>query len=507
MDKYKQLKINDKPSVLTYAHHAYIHAILENELCIGNELFEFKIENIDNFQWEICTSNVNLEYTDYGTMRVIGSPYAENESCSIMRLCASEDTITVELLKQLYTWAECIFSIVISDTPKLDESNYIKFQHVCSSGIGYKWINEYTNLKRKISFQLPIKMHLKRYNEVLYLYLINDENEFEMVFETILPSELMNKDLYIGVLADAGENQFYNWKYLNYIQLSYDELNGWLSVDYFNQPPKLYSYHNLHNFLEFTIIDLYEIDNVYLDICNFIEWQILMDKYVIIWLDEYYIPNRSSYKKNHYVHPNIVYGFDNNNFDILGYHVTLKKSKVSYDVFRKAYSNEAKNFTIQNIQYKPNNEMLRFDKTYMYNATQSYLKGLDLSTNYSNIISMSKLIYGLDILKILANTTSGNKKLFNDKRISYIIYEHNIIMKERLSFLEAKSFYPHIDYKYLTSQIDDIIEISTLLKNLVLKNTIRNGEEDNIIKKLRQLYEKELNFYTEFCELINPNIQ
>ena len=218
MKNYKTLKITDKPSVMTYAHHAYIHAILESDMCIGSTLFEFRIEDYDNYDWDICKSNVELERKKDDLFKIVGTKYGENEMCSIMRHLGLKDMLTVELIYQQYTHAECLFSIVISTDKNLN-NNIIKYQHVSSSGVGYKRDDKYVNLRHVIECCFPLKMRVQRETDKLNYYLMNEEGQWIQIYNSVLPKEMAGKPLFSGVYAKSDENQFYNWKYAIYIQL------------------------------------------------------------------------------------------------------------------------------------------------------------------------------------------------------------------------------------------------------------------------------------------------
>lgn len=503
MDSYKELKINKRPSVISFTHHSYLHAILESEQFIGEDLFRFKVKDYNNYAWNIDQNNVSLKCIGEDEFRVTASPFSEDEICSIMRLCDSQTFLSVELWQQLYTWSECSFSIVISEDQK-PKDNCIKFQHVSSSGISYKYLEECVKIRKTNECHMPIQLSIQRNNEMIYYRLLNDRNEWEDVYESTLPSEWRDRKLYIGILADAGENEFYNWKYSNYIQLRYRLNTRFISLDYYNITPKNANFHFLNNFFEFINIDPYEAESLYGGICNCIEWLISKNRYVGICLDEYYIPNREAYKRNHYIHQNIAFGYNkiSKTIKLLGYNIYLEECEISYHILEEAFTASAKESNLEVIEYKPNDILLTFNKQSFSNMIESYLYSQDTSINMSNIVGFRKEIYGLNVLRELLKP-ENKVDIVSDKRVSFIIYEHNLIMKERLKFLKEKNIYPNIDFDLLITEFDEILSLSICLKNLALKEFIRTGEENNILRTLKQLYENEIIFYTKFNTLIH----
>lgn len=505
MKNYKTLKITDNPSVMTYAHHGYIHAILESDMCIGPTLFKFRIEDYNSYNWDICESNITLEQKEGDIFSILGSKYGEYEMCSIMRPLGLRDVLTVELIYQQYTHAECLFGIVVSNNKDLQD-NIIKYQHVSSSGVGYKRGEEYVNLKHVTECYLPLKMKIKRDSDKLNYYLMNEQGEWIHVYNTILPMDMKEKPLFIGVCANADENQFYNWKYANYIQLSYNPHSTWLSVDYYNVPCRRYSYHYLHNFCEFFHVDSFEAENIFGDICRYVEWQLIHSRYVAIWLDEYYIPNREAYKRNKHIHQNLIFGYNSNTktFKMIGYNQKIQEAQVSYSIFKEAFYQGGHKYDIEVIKYKPNNEIFKFNKYNFYIMIESYLKGKNSNILFGNVITEHEATFGLDIYKELINTVHGNNTITKDIRVSYIIYEHNQIMKERLIYLKEKAIFPNINFDDLIDEFNNILSLSMLLKNLVIKNNVKNGGEKNIVVKLKALYQMEIDFYTRFLLMIKP---
>ncbi len=93
-------------------------------------------------------------------------------------------------------------------------------------------------------------------------------------------------------------------------------------------------------------LNTHSIDNYILTDCNIninqvITHSLMRDNYMVCHLDEFYVPSRPSYQKEHYFHENMIYGFDNNKkeYDILGYDhkgVFFNSSKISFDAFEQA---------------------------------------------------------------------------------------------------------------------------------------------------------------------------
>ena len=80
---------------------------------------------------------------------------------------------------------------------------------------------------------------------------------------------------------------------------------------------------------------LYDILDIFVDIRDFIKYCIDHYFYPSIGIDEYYVPKRHSYKKEHYQHYNLFYGYDDERkvFKLMGYSKNSKPviSEISYE--------------------------------------------------------------------------------------------------------------------------------------------------------------------------------
>jgi hypothetical protein len=61
-----------------------------------------------------------------------------------------------------------------------------------------------------------------------------------------------------------------------------------------------------------------------IDILAYTKFALDIKKWVFVnWIDEYYIPERTRYKRDHFKHDLLVYGYDDENkmFTVIGYGV------------------------------------------------------------------------------------------------------------------------------------------------------------------------------------------
>lgn len=142
----------------------------------------------------------------------------------------------------------------------------------------------------------------------------------------------------LPLCAILAHDEYLPWFYRHYIQIFSVTYNNGFSRLEFLEPKNCYD----------------EIfDEVYLkyedmaDIIGFIEDKISSGCYISVHVDEYRLPQKSSYMKNHFVHPSLIYGYDSVGKKLLavGFDSEMMFMEITfdYDDFMKAYE-EAKLF-------------------------------------------------------------------------------------------------------------------------------------------------------------------
>lgn len=103
------------------------------------------------------------------------------------------------------------------------------------------------------------------------------------------------------------------------------------------------------DFLEHSHLFTKSISNLYfgydamkdINILDFIRKKINSDTYIIIHLDEFYLPHKLHYQKTHYIHASLVYGYDDCRKKIMTIGFDSKhaftKIEIDYAAFEKSY--------------------------------------------------------------------------------------------------------------------------------------------------------------------------
>lgn len=264
------------------------------------------------------------------------------------------------------------------------------------------------------------------------------------------------------------DEQGINYVYNNYIQLFFKiEKKGQVTFDYVF--PK---YKDLSTFRTCSIDKpTFTINSI--NIKDFIIRGLLCKKYIITSVDEYYIPNRPAYKKFHFGHDILLYGYnsENNTFNIIGYTDSgyYQPSTIDCFEFVIAYLNSYGNKSIELVETVSYYHH-RIEKDLIIASLEDYIS----SGNKSRLFDKSKWLedgetYGIktiDKIKIYLDKLV-NDRIDLDIRVMYTLMEHKRLMLERYEHLLHYEFIT-VDTE-LKKMLMDIYDMSRVGFNLFLK--------------------------------------
>lgn len=225
------------------------------------------------------------------------------------------------------------------------------------------------------------------------------------------------------------------------------------------------------------------------------------NKYVILFLDEYYIEESLRYNKEHFDHEFMIYGYDleEGTFDTINYgnDYHYKSRKMSFKSFTEGYNSQQLNrdLPMMFLSYYEDNEWFRpyykLDSKYINYSIKNYLKGHNFLYNKRHIYPLncnSKNKYGIDIYIDLINYLEAMKtdNNFIEVIFFYLLYEHKNCMERRLNYMNEKGY---ISKEYC----DKYQSISNQTRNLIMniiKINKKRYEDDIRFKKIEQIQQK-----------------
>ena len=238
------------------------------------------------------------------------------------------------------------------------------------------------------------------------------------------------------------------WYYEHFIDIySIEDENDYLKVD----------------FLEYRAAYKEVIYEVYLgynllakepDIIQFITEKIDLGYYVIIHADEYYLPVKYWYRKEHFVHHSIIYGYHHGNKKLLA--VGFNKEQIftqitfDYEIFAEAYEQGkiyykesapwAENNAVELLKLKDYQEEYPFDIRRFLRKLDGYLSSTgddSVIFSYNWKLNRNKVAYGLDVYQQIINHLEKIRegKFTVDYRAIHLLYEHKKSIYNRLRYI------------------------------------------------------------------------
>lgn len=489
-----KLPINEEHGIYTYADLAYMNAIVGSK-----ELLRLRILNETLGKWCFTsTENITLhgEYVD-----ILNNSNGENTIGSIWRECKSSDILIINIDYNRVAANPSYISLFIkneTDASAFDVTNY-EFR---IDDKKYRYENNYS---KKLSWYKLIKK-----NKQLSFHASTDGKIWESIHSKNCEWISEESTHQLGVFFSLGNYhyQYNNWKNMNYVQLFLDIDNyyGGRWIDYFMFTRKGYDhiYGAFSHFVDTEYHDYEEVSEIYGSISNFVRYSIKQNDYILLRLDEYYVPERWAYKKMHYEHDNLIYGYDNDYFYILGFTDKMISSNLPLDLLDIA----ARYRTKQIIRHRlrTNDLKLNFDINSLLTSLYEYINGVNSSIKYAHILAKRQGVYGLHVLQLLLSNGRAQKLLLSDKRITYILYEHSKLMIERLHFLNDRKYISDADYEELLVKGNELAEISCTLVGMHIKYHLRKRGEEKIYNRLALLYQKQKIFYNDLYDILNENI-
>lgn len=295
----------------------------------------------------------------------------------------------------------------------------------------------------------------------------------------------------LGIMKAHGE-AYKEWLFSNYIQLNcHDDIIRNKEVFL-----AFYGDRAMHSpFLKIVRLSWAMLREMDIELVPFFKKNIDLGFYLFFKVDQYYIPNRYAYEKFHYLHDELIIGYDEEAFVILGYGDDGKcsKQKVSFAQFldalnnnlsildKKEWQDDIYFFHYVDADYKLNLNAI-CSKLYDYlNCINREEECNSFSNPFNDTVYgldvYKKVIEYLDILMTKGNIFRGGENI--DNRIFRLIMEHKVIMFDRITVLNSI-------YGGLDEVCDSYLKIKRKAENvhmLAVKYQVKPAKR--IIKKIR----------------------
>ena len=430
------LSINDKPQVKAYSHHAYVNSIIDFPI-----LFSFYLSDYSKEQWSISARNLNAFSHQDSISICSGECLGSKNEYRIERNLEKKDEIQTQIyqIKNIQRNAKIIYYVSAKKHARVyQDMIYSLTIHRYGYTTDEVGVNRY-NYEYCIEEYPYIKM--VRLNKKIFFLCSNDTNEWIVLDECLINDEI--QDYNWGIVAINLDNDEYTeWLMSNYIHLSFDPSADITQVflDYALSPCKNMRYENIYpsQFLDITYLP-----------AGLIKWQSMIDfikncidtgYYVALSQDEYFIPQRKRYLKQHMFHHNLFWGYDEKGkfFHILGYGNTFCASILSEEDFIKAGVSKEANVILYRKDYS--DTLFTFDKAAFMNSLQDFLHSNVPYSSMRSIVGIKNLSYGISVFDALGKSKKGLWVASFDNRAAYLLYEHSVLWNKRIAFLQCKGY-------------------------------------------------------------------
>ena len=473
-----ELPISTTPEVRTYSYYALPQCIIMAEERIGKRIAEFEIIETNQDDW----TSIGLKKE--GTKWVYDSEDKYNRACNgcIYRPLANNDGyvhIKIDFQQESEPWAA--INVFVTDDKEnilLGDNDYIcRFGNFIHDGVSLY----YSGKKEEIA----VRQDGREGEFVLSLSKGKLESFFGQGKQIKKIGEkrvTTGRRLYIGVQVRHEENSFYPWLFSNFIQISCNLNSEHRRLDFYNFY-KREEFDLPNHFLDYNyykVIDLLHYGGI-----KAIKWELSQKRYIEIKIDQYYLFGRDEYHYIHHFHQNLIYGYDDKEgmFMTIGYDNSgkMQKYKISYKDMNKTLNRNV-NAVIKSITYHQGFRFYRFMPVYIKNICKDYLEKKNTEISMQPFLPTEKSIHGIGIYDELC-TQKGVNVLIADRRISYLLYEHKVIMEKRIDYMWHEKLLDKDMYKKLKNVAEKTKVTAFNLVHLMQKYRFRPDKRDDIIAK------------------------
>lgn len=496
----KKLEVNTDVYFHSYTHHGYFHAIASKyDNVSDNIVAQVEVENFEESKWKI--ENEQLEYSiNSGVICFKPNRLHSNMNCSFYREISEDDRLVLTIRKQLPLSRNGNINMFLTHENREELSKLEKCLKVeCNydDGLGLGTDSEYifTGLKTN---EFPVKVEMVYKNSEIIIF----HNEVEV------KRYKADKLKYIGFEIHYNNSLYYNWLFMNNIQIYGDIDHTFIPLDLYYNLNKNWCYYVDNAIFDFDIDTFDILKDFGVSPLEFIRKIIDTNYYLEIDFNHDYIDcDDSNFIKKDMFHQILIFGYDDEKkvINVLAYSEGLMyECEVSYRYLENNENGKYYTEVFRVIKYRPSSEMYKFDREYVIDVLKDYLYGRNTFRKVANLMTRGSesdgIVFGIKYYDLLLER--GMDRLLSDIRIAHLLYEHKRCMKDRIEYMYNLNFLTEQEYLCLFKQAEDIEKTSFLNRNLILKNSIKSSEvcKTHIKENIVKIKEAEVNLYSNLIK-------
>lgn len=148
------------------------------------------------------------------------------------------------------------------------------------------------------------------------------------------------------------------------------------------------------------------------------------------------------------------------------------------------------------------------DINHIYQELVAFLQCKNTSLLYTHLVAFEDGVFGIDVYHEFVNNRECFNHLLSDLRISYLLYEHNLIMKQRLEFLFTVISATPNAMNCINELVNRLVTNSLIAMRLTIKNFYKRTEatEKEILLYYTKIYNDEEILYQNLIDVILPYV-
>ncbi len=297
----------------------------------------------------------------------------------------------------------------------------------------------------------------------------------------------------------ANHDEYLPWFHSNYIQLccSADFLEqGTMHFDFYNYD---FTVHPLP-WLDIQRISRNLLSASYTHILHFLKDSLDRGLYVYLFLDEYYLSNKASYRSNHFYHDNFIFGYDDgdNILHTAGFDKTgiYKNYRMPFVELEGAYNHveiiKDELDYVHLFQFKTSGQY-DFDVKLVIRLLKEFIDSDNTSNHFSIFKNPKNQVYGIKVYHYMIEYLESLlvRKISYDIRPFHILWEHKKCMKARIKFIEDRYELQEMNIFYRL--YEEIEQLADVIRITMIKFDITKNQQFilNNIGRIREMMQKE----------------
>ncbi|WP_455714505.1 hypothetical protein [Anaerosporobacter sp.] len=242
------------------------------------------------------------------------------------------------------------------------------------------------------------------------------------------------------------------WLYCNFIQLYFLPSDSASSLRYYYTDINNRLWNTRNPLMNYQVIHKEILARYKVDIIDFIIDSLDSGNYLYLYLDEYYIPNRISYKREHYIHTTFFYGYDKEEKKLCTYGYDNTRhfiyETLDFDLVKEAYYGCKKaEFEdldmIYLLRYNEQGSPYEFDIQSLIRQIKEFLNSTRSSDHYDNCFNKRENMYfGMEALRQFREyfIQANDEQIFHCNKNIYLLWEYVLLMNKRIEYLIQQGY-------------------------------------------------------------------